>query len=108
MGWAFTDAALPTPMPADPAAVRHEPEHDRFTLATDHGDARVEYLRQDDVLALVHTEVPPPAEGQGIGSALVQGTLDLIREHGWTMRPQCPFVAAYVERHDEYADLVAG
>ena len=92
---------------SDASAVRHDPDHTRFALATDHGDAVVVYQRRGDVLALVHTEVPTEAEGQGVGSALVRGTLEHIREEGWTMRPSCPFVAAYVERHPEYADLVA-
>lgn len=91
-----------------PTDVRHDPDHDRFVLATADGDAVVTYERRGDVLAFVHTEVPPAAEGKGVGSALVRGALDLARENGWTVQPQCPFVAAYIERHPKYRDLVAG
>jgi predicted GNAT family acetyltransferase len=66
----------------------------------------IRYTRDGDVLTLVHTEVEPAFEGEGIGSALVAGALDDIRANGKTIRVVCPFVAAYLQRHPEYADLV--
>jgi predicted GNAT family acetyltransferase len=56
---------------------------------------------------MVHTEIEPAFEGEGFGSALVSGALDDVRARGKRVRPLCPFVAAYVKRHPEYADLVA-
>lgn len=67
----------------------------------------IRYTRDGDIVTLVHTEVEPAFEGEGIGSALVGGALDDIRAKGKTFRPFCPFVAAYLKRHPEYADLVA-
>lgn len=67
----------------------------------------IRYTREDDVVTLVHTEVEPAFEGAGIGSALVAGALDDIRAKGKRVRAVCPFVAAYLERHPEYAELVA-
>jgi predicted GNAT family acetyltransferase len=46
-------------------------------------------------------------EGSGVGSALVAGALDDIRSRGLRVVPLCPFVAAFIRRHSEYADLVA-
>jgi predicted GNAT family acetyltransferase len=51
--------------------------------------------------------VPAALNGRGIGSALVCGLLDLARGQGSKVRPLCPFVAAYIARHPEYADLLA-
>ena len=51
-------------------------------------------------------DVEPKWEGHGVGSALVQGALEDIRARGLKVRPLCPFVAAYIERHPEYGDLV--
>ena len=87
--------------------VQHDPDHTRYTLATDDGDAVLVYERRGDALAFVHTEVPRAAEGQGVGTALVRGALDHVRAQGGTMVPQCPFVAAFVDDRPEYADLVA-
>jgi predicted GNAT family acetyltransferase len=60
-----------------------------------------------DVVTMVHTEIEPAFEGHGVGSTLAAGALDDVRTRGLKARPLCPFVAAYIERHPEYADLVA-
>jgi predicted GNAT family acetyltransferase len=56
---------------------------------------------------MVHTEVEPEWEGRGVGSELVRGALDDVRARGLKVRPLCPFVRAFIERHSEYLDLVA-
>ena len=45
-------------------------------------------------------------EGHGVGSRLVQGALDDLRARGLAVVPLCPFVAGFIDRHPEYADLV--
>ena len=65
------------------------------------------YRHGDEVLTMVHTEVGDEWEGQGLGSTLVRGALDDVRERGLKIRPLCPFVAAYLRRHPEYEDLVS-
>jgi predicted GNAT family acetyltransferase len=67
----------------------------------------IRYTREGDVVTMVHTEVEPAFEGEGLGSLLVAGALDDVRAQGKRVRPLCPFVAAFVKRHPEYADLVA-
>ena len=68
------------------------------------GSAR--YLRQADRVVFLHTEVDPAFEGRGVGSALAKGALDAVRASGLLVEPRCPFFAAYIRRHAEYADLV--
>jgi hypothetical protein len=65
------------------------------------------YRKRGDRMVLLHTEVLPYAEGSGLGSRLVAGALDDIRSRGLHIVPLCPFVAAYIQRHPEYGDLVA-
>jgi predicted GNAT family acetyltransferase len=65
------------------------------------------YQQREDSLVLIHTEVADEFEGQGVGSRLIAGTLDDIRGRGLSIVPLCPFVKSYLERHPEYADLVA-
>ncbi len=65
------------------------------------------YRKRGDRMVLQHTEVLPYAEGSGLGSRLVAGALDDIRARGLRVVPLCPFVAAYIQRHPEYGDLVA-
>jgi uncharacterized protein len=54
----------------------------------------------------MHTEVPPALNGKGIGSALARGLLDIARAEDMKIVPLCPFVAAYITKHPEYADLL--
>ena len=62
---------------------------------------------KEGTIVLYHTEVDSAFEGRGLGSVLVAGALDDIRRRGLEVEPLCPFVAAYIARHPEYADLVA-
>ncbi len=48
------------------------------------------------------------AEGQGIAGAITRHALDYSREQGWKVIPRCPYVVAWIKRHPEYQDLVAG
>lgn len=54
----------------------------------------------------VHTEIDDSFEGQGLGTVLVTGALADVRASGRRAVAVCPFVAAYVKRHPEEADIV--
>ena len=88
--------------------VTDHPEEHRYEVRDEDGTVLgfSAYRRHDDVVVFTHTEVDDAAEGRGVGSALVEGALDDVRAAGLRIRPQCPFVKAYVDRHPEYADLV--
>ena len=66
-----------------------------------------EYRLKDSRVIFTHTEVDSAFEGHGIGSTLVRYALDDVRERGLHAVPLCPFIAAYIEQHPEYQDLVA-
>ncbi len=66
-----------------------------------------DYYRRGDVVVIPHTETTPPFGGRGLASRLVGFALDDIRSRGLKVDPVCPFVAAYIGKHSEYADLVA-
>ena len=67
----------------------------------------VTYEVKPDRVVLVHTEVLPAFEGHGIGGRLAQAVLDDVRSRGLKAVPRCPFIAEYIRRHPDYADLVA-
>ncbi len=87
--------------------VRDNPATSRFEMASGDAVASAEYRRAGDRIVLVHTEVPEALSGQGVGSKLVRGTLDAVRAEGSKVVPRCGFVAAHIERHPEYRDLLA-
>jgi predicted GNAT family acetyltransferase len=50
--------------------------------------------------------VPQELSGRGIGSRLARGVLHDIRAAGLKIAAKCPFMAGYIAKHPEYADLV--
>ena len=86
--------------------VRDNAERHRFELDADGHVAFSNYRREGDILTILHTEVPAALNGRGIGSALVRGVLDSARAQKLKVRPLCPFVAGYIGKHPEYADLL--
>ena len=85
----------------NPAELRYEARRDDALVG------QIRYRTEPGLVVLVHTDVATEAEGSGVGSAVVAGALDDIRARGLRVVPVCPFVAAYIERHPQYADLVA-
>ena len=84
------------------------PDHHRYELRS--GDELVGFIAyrlHGDVIRLIHTEVLPAFNGQGHAATLARSALDDARSRGLTVRPDCPYVASYIEKHPEYADLVA-
>lgn len=64
------------------------------------------FRRRGGLLVLVHTEVDPAFEGRGIGGALARFALDDARAQGLLVRPECPFVRAWLAKHPGYEDLL--
>ncbi|MEW2399468.1 GNAT family N-acetyltransferase [Streptomyces sp. NPDC046862] len=52
-----------------------------------------------------HTEIDDAFAGQGLATELVQGALADVRESGKRIVPVCTYVAKFLERHDEFADI---
>ncbi|MCV2488689.1 N-acetyltransferase [Geodermatophilus sp. YIM 151500] len=65
------------------------------------------YERRGGLRVFTHTEVDPDAGESGLGSRLVRAALDDVRSRGERVVASCPFVRGWIERHPEYADLVA-
>ena len=65
-----------------------------------------DYHVQPGLVTLLHTEIEPAFEGQGVGSRFVAGVLDDVRSRGVRVLPICPFVRAFLRKNPEYDDLV--
>jgi predicted GNAT family acetyltransferase len=88
--------------------VADNPEAARFEVRVDGTLAGFsEYVLKGGTIILSHTEIKPEFEGRGLGSRLARKALDESRDAGLRVIPRCPFIAAYIERHPEYAELVA-
>ncbi|GJF06441.1 hypothetical protein PSD17_53880 [Pseudonocardia sp. D17] len=50
-----------------------------------------------------HTEVDDRFGGRGLGGVLARGALDAARARGLRVRPDCPFIRSWIEKHPEYS-----
>jgi predicted GNAT family acetyltransferase len=75
----------------------------RFELRSGGQLAELVYWHRGKRLTLVHTEVPPALEGQGIGGKLVTAAVERAAREGLTIVPSCPFARGWLERHPEVA-----
>jgi predicted GNAT family acetyltransferase len=88
--------------------VADNPGSERYEITVDGTRAGfVTYRLTPGVIAFLHAEIDPATGGRGLGSRLVAGALDDARNRGLSVVPRCPFVADFIERHPDYADLVA-
>ena len=80
----------------------------RYELFLDGQVAGIEeYRLHDGRIELVHTEIEPGHEGEGLGSKLARFVLDDARTRGLAVEPRCEFIAGWIARHrDEYLELV--
>jgi predicted GNAT family acetyltransferase len=88
--------------------VHDNPAKSRYELDVDGHIAFVDYRLRPDRIVLVHTEVPSELGGRGIGSKIAKGTLDAVHARGLKAEIRCDFLNAYVKKHSEYADIIAG
>ena len=91
---------------AEQFEVRNNEAESRFETIVEGNTAFAAYRRDGDRIIFTHTEVSEAMGGRGVASQLVRGALDQVRRQKLTVVPQCAYVAAFIRRNPEYADLV--
>jgi predicted GNAT family acetyltransferase len=67
-----------------------------------------EYHARPGEIVFTHTEIDEAFAGQGVGGALARGALDEVRARGGlSVVPRCSFIKGWIDKHPDYADLVA-
>lgn len=64
------------------------------------------YTFEGDCVVFDHTFVPEALRGRGIAAKLARAALEEARQRRWKVVPRCSYVAAFINRHPEFADLV--
>jgi uncharacterized protein len=88
--------------------VTDNPRESRYELRI--GDELVslaDYRRTDDVVTVPHVETNPTHRGQGYAAMLMDGIIDDLRARSLTIRPTCPYAAAYMRDRPDSHDLYA-
>jgi len=83
-------------------AVVHNASNQRFEMDVDGQLSVLEYTFKNHRLFLMHTEVPPTLQSQGLGTTLAHAALEYARQNDLTVVAICPFVKEYVGSHPEY------
>lgn len=78
----------------------------RFELTVDGFIAFIDFKQVDQLIKLIHTEVPEELGGRGVAAALVEKTLVYLETNNFTLYPYCPYVYAYIKKHPEWKRVV--
>lgn len=86
-----------------------ETTHGAYRMPVEGSDKQAELTWQARGEARVadHTFTPPAARGKGVAYKLVEHMVHDARDKGFTIVPQCPYVAAQFRKHPEWADVRA-
>ncbi|GHH05690.1 GNAT family N-acetyltransferase [Streptomyces rubradiris] len=87
--------------------VRHVPDRFRYEIAADGRTAGFTAYRDrgERQRVFYHTKIFEEFSGRGLASRLVREALGDVRETGRRVVPVCPYVKAFLERHEEFADI---
>lgn len=91
---------------AEPCPITHNVARQRFESRAGAALASLSYVIEGERVILDHTFVPDELRGRGIAAALARRALDEARQRRWKVVPRCSYVASFIERHPEFADLV--
>lgn len=93
--------------PSVAPVVEHVDARNRYEILVDGKRAGLTAYRDRDAQRVFyHTEIDDAFAGQGLASRLVQEALTDVRASGKRIVPVCPYVAKFLQRHEEFADLV--
>jgi len=87
--------------------ILHDIQKQKFYVVVDGLESHLEYVKMENVLNLIHTYVPDALRGKGIAGEVVKAALTYAEENELKIIPSCSYVAAYIQRHKEYKNLVA-
>lgn len=86
-------------------SIQHDPGAKKFYIKTQEGEAYLAYSEKEGVLDYYSTYVPDAMRGQGIAGKIVEEGLRYAKENGYQVRPSCPYVSTYIQRHPEHQEL---
>ncbi|MFB6877482.1 GNAT family N-acetyltransferase [Streptomyces sp. NPDC056323] len=86
--------------------VRRVDARHRYEIVVDEERAGLTaYRDRDDQRVFFHTEIDDVHAGQGLAAILVEQALTDVRTSGKRIVPVCPYVAKFLTRHQEFADI---
>ena len=87
--------------------IAHDVAASRFFLLREGHRCVLDYALTNGTMTITHTGVPEALGGRGLAAALTRVALEHAKQQGWRVVPRCSYAAVYIQRHPEYAGLVA-
>ncbi|NHB83660.1 N-acetyltransferase [Tessaracoccus sp. HDW20] len=93
---------------ADDITTSHHKSRRRYEIFVgDELAGYLDYRDHDGAVEMYHTVTEPEFGGRGLASRLAGFALTDVRDSGLKVVPTCSFVRGFIDRHQEFADLVA-
>ncbi len=87
--------------------VKHDKENERFIADVEGHKAYLSYNIINDKIDFSSTFTPPEFRGKGIAQIVVEYAFNYAKTNSLNVIPTCSYVQAFVERNDNYKDLLA-
>lgn len=87
-------------------SITHQIDSKRFEMVVDGHACTLDYSDHAAGVSFDSVQVPKAVGGRGLAGKLTRHALDWARSRGLSVQPACPYVAAWIDRHPDYADLL--
>ena len=87
-------------------SITHQVDSRRFEMRVDGQTCTLDYSERQDGVSFDSVQVPSAVGGRGLAGILTRHALDWARSEGLKVEPTCPYVARWIDRHPDYADLL--
>lgn len=91
---------------AEEIEIVHEPAKQRFKLEVEGAEGELTYQLRGRTIVFDHTFVPEHLQHHGLANKLAEAALGYAREENLQVDPPCRFMAVFIQRHQEYQDLL--
>lgn len=81
-------------------------EHHNYEMIVEGHRSFIDYRLNNNIIYLIHTEVPPELEGGGLAAVMVAKAFEDIEKQGLKMVPLCAYVQFFLKRHPEWKRIL--
>lgn len=89
----------------DKLEVVNNPAENRFEVWVEGHLAKPDYREDGNTITMTHVGVPPEFRGHGVAAVITKAGLEYAKAKSLRVIPMCSYVAAYIRRNPEYAEL---
>lgn len=90
---------------SDELEIIHNPAENRFETWVDGKLSKLDYLEDGTTIVMTHVGVHPELRGHGVAGKLTETALEYARGKSLRVIPMCSYVATYIRRNPQHAEL---